>query len=156
VACREIDPKLENFKRAAAFFELFGRNFLMDQSASGNHPLDPTRANDAFISTAVAMSDISFKDEGYGLKAAVGMWTKGKAMIVPRISLWTVMIEKEKRIDDLDMTSGECALRSQIGNILSESRIDAFYFSASDLPDVLAHFFAQGVVCEIHYDIPQP
>jgi hypothetical protein len=45
--------------------------FLMDDPASGGHPLDVARADHAAIAGGIAMLDFAIIDDGYRLEAAM-------------------------------------------------------------------------------------
>lgn len=86
----------------------------MNQTATSRHPLDSTRLNDTLVAACVLVHDVTGEDEGDCLKAAMGMGAEGQSVIVWRVDLGAVVIEKQERIDVVDGLCGQCTVSHQI------------------------------------------
>lgn len=70
---RKIDPKLHHLKFTAPGRDVRRVIFLVQDAASGGHPLHITRPDDAPRAGGIAMLDLAVRNEGHRLKALMGM-----------------------------------------------------------------------------------
>jgi hypothetical protein len=96
---RQVDPQLHHPERAARL-GIGGRMiFLMDDSASGGHPLDVARSDHAAIAGGIAMLDFAVIDNGHRLEASMRMRAnpappgRGRELMRARV------IEQQERAD---------------------------------------------------------
>src|SRR4051812_136232 len=95
----------------------------MLQAAPGRHPLHAAAVDDTLVSTRIAMHQRSHHDERDRLEPAMRMRSERQSSISRRIHLRPVMIEKEKRIDLLNLVIRQRPPRMQLANIVAQRAV---------------------------------
>jgi hypothetical protein len=72
----------------------------------------------AFVSAGIAMGERTLDDERDRLEAAMGMRAERQPVIVRRIDLRPVMVQKQEWIDLFDLVVRQGSLRAQIPDII--------------------------------------
>ncbi len=109
VARRQIDPELESPERPLLPFG----HLLVDDAASGRHPLDFAGADDSLIAHAVPMLDLPRDHVGYRLDPPVGMPGE-PGDVIP----WLVgmkIVQHQKRVEKRDFGVSEGAFELHAG-----------------------------------------
>ena len=75
---RQVEPKLEAFHPPLLLLGHFG----MDDAATGNHPLDATVFQQAFVTSAIAMAHATIDHVGDRLETAMGVIGKASDVVV--------------------------------------------------------------------------
>jgi len=90
----------------------------MDDATSSGHPLDPTGTGDMRSASGVSVSQRAFFDIGERLKAFVGVRTKRQTRISRWVGLWSVVVQKQERIQVWQGSGWKRTLGQQFRNRL--------------------------------------
>ena len=121
----QVHPELEQLQRPTLALERRRGDLGMDETAAGRHPLDAALVDDALMARGVLVREFAFEDEGDRLETAMRVRPEGQSVIVGRIDLWPVMIEKQKRAEMTEARPGKRATGLKVGDVIAKRGVQA-------------------------------
>ena len=94
---RQVDPQLHGVGRAAAAVHLLGRQLVVQDAATGGHPLGVALADHAAAAVGVVVGDLAVEDVAHRLEAAVRVPRRALGL-AGAVDLRAEVVEQQERV----------------------------------------------------------